>query len=84
MTTLLCGDDSLKRWPFVYDEDDEGVTVWHDSGRAARWELKENNSLSITLFLGSDPWVTTACLTAKTEEDALAIVKSWCEDNKIP
>lgn len=84
MTTVLCGDYALTRPPYVHDEDDEGVTVWHDSGRAARWEVEENNSLSLTLFYGSDPWVPVACLTAKTEENALAILKSWCEDNTLP
>ena len=84
MTTVLCGDSALTGRPYVYDEDDEGGTVWHDSGRAARWVVEENNSLSLTLFYGSDPWVTAACMTANSEEDALAILKTWCEDNTLP
>ena len=84
MTNVLCDDTGLTREPYVYHEYDDGGSVWHETGRAARWEIEDNNSLSLTLFYGSDPWITTACLTPKTEEDALAIVKAWCENNILP
>ena len=78
------GDSTVRQWPFVYDEDDEGGTVWHESGRAARWTVEENGNLSLTLFFGDDPWVTAAHVDAVTEEDALKIVKQWCEDHDLP
>ena len=85
MTPLLCGDRALTKEPYIFDdEDDESCTVWHNSGRAARWEEDENSIFWLTLFYGSDPWVTTANLKLEKEEEAHAIVKAWCEEGSLP
>ena len=74
--------------PYDYDDiGDDEVTLWHDSGRAARIADHEDDAgvCFVSLFYGSDPWAgPIASGVVRSEADLKAIVKGWCESNLTP
>ena len=85
---LLGGDPYFNSRPYDYDDiGDDEITLWHDSGRAARLtdEKDEPDVCHVSLFYGSDPWagpVTGGVV--RSAADLKAIVKGWCEENLTP
>lgn len=80
-------DPHFNSEPYRYDDvGDEDVTLWHDSGRAARLtDDKDEGGCHVSLFFGSDPWAgPVAGGIVRSITDLKAIVKGWCEANATP
>ena len=84
MKQTLLNEESFTNPPYTHDIGDEGESVWHESGRAARWIEEEGDIWGLSLFYGSDPWVELFRGEVQTEEEVLAIIKEWCDLEKLP
>ena len=88
MKQLLDDDPYFHSGYYDYDDiGDDEITLWHDSGRAARvTRLEADDAVcSVSLFYGSDPWAgSVADGLVRSETDLKTIVKGWCEHNLAP